>query len=159
MSLQTVAKTSLLLGRCVPSLKLNASKFKVKRLELDTNLLMYFGKEEFVYAHDPQKICKTGDIVLIEQLPAKMTRLITHTVKKVVYPLGDITDPLTGKKVISGKYRDYIDAVNKVYGESEGAFKYEDAPPRGWQEDQKDFTHVETYIKYHDSGEDDPYAV
>jgi small subunit ribosomal protein S17 len=88
-----------------------------------------------------------------------MTRLITHTVKKVVYPLGDITDPLTGKKVISGKYRDYIDAVNKVYGESEGAFKYEDAPPRGWQEDQKDFTHVETYIKYHDSGEDDPYAV
>lgn len=88
-----------------------------------------------------------------------MTRLITHNVKKVVYPMGDITDPMSGKKVVASKYRDYIKAVNQVYGEKEGAFKYEDAPPRGWQEDKNDFTHAETYIKYHDSGEDDPYAV
>ena len=104
-------------------------------------------------------MCKTGDVVLIEQLPKKMTRLITHAVKKVVYPLGDITDPMTGKKVVSGKYRDHIEAVNKVYGKKEGAFKYEEAPPRGWQEDKKDFTHAETYIKYHESEKDDPYAV
>lgn len=40
MALQVAAKTSMLLGRCVPCIKQNASKFKIKRLELDTNLLM-----------------------------------------------------------------------------------------------------------------------
>ncbi|CAG9813140.1 unnamed protein product [Phaedon cochleariae] len=120
---------------------------------------MYFPKHEFVYAHDPEKKCKTGDMVLIEQLPQKLTRLITHKVKHVLYPLGDVTDPITGKKVIAGKFRDHIDAINKVYGEREGAFKYESAPARGWQEDQKDFSHQETYIKYHESGEHDPLAV
>lgn len=80
-------------------------------------------------------------------------------VKKVVYPLGDVTDPITGKQVIAGKYRENIDAVNSVYGIKDTAFNYRKAPPRGWQEDKKDFTHVETYVKYHESGVDDPYAV
>ncbi|KAJ8929192.1 hypothetical protein NQ314_018141 [Rhamnusium bicolor] len=159
MSLPCVTKTFMLLGHCVPCLKHGASKFKVKRLELDNNLLMYFPKHEFVYAHDPEKLCKTGDIAIIELLPEKLTRLITHKVKEVVYKFGDVTDPLTGKKVIVGRYRENIDAVNKVYGEREKAFRYEKAPPRGWQEDKKDFTHVETHIKYHESGKDDPYAV
>lgn len=119
----------------------------------------YFPKYDFVYAHDPEKLCKTGDLVLIEKLPNKLTRLITHKVKNVIYPLGDITDPITGKKVVAGKYRDHIEAINKVYGERPNAFKYKDSPPRGWQEDKRDFTHVETYVKYHDSGKDEPYAV
>lgn len=180
MALQPITKTFMLLGQCVPCLKQGTSKFKVKRLELDENLLMvcslvsmfllqdlflinfslqYFPKHEFVYAHDPQKISKTGDLVLIELLPKKLTRLITHRVKEVVYPLGDITDPVTGKKVIVGKFRDHIDQVNKVYGERQGVYKYEEAPERGWQEDKKDFTHRETYFKYHESGKDDPSAV
>lgn len=53
-----------------------------------------------MYAHDPDHLCKSGDIVLIEELPEKLTLLITHKVNKVVYPLGDITDPITGKKVV-----------------------------------------------------------
>ena len=40
MSLGPATKSFMLLGRCVPGMKQNASKFKVKRLELDTNLLM-----------------------------------------------------------------------------------------------------------------------
>nr|CAD7607199.1 unnamed protein product [Timema genevievae] len=123
-------------------------------------LKQYFNKEEFIYAHDPEKKCKTGDIVLIQELPEKMTRLISHMVKHVVYPLGDIIDPLTGKKVVVGKYRDEIAEANELYGESENAFKYDDAPDRGWQEDKKDFTHRESYIKYHEFPDDDqPYAV
>lgn len=169
----------ILLAQCVPSLKHNASRFKVKRLELDQNLLMvspkirftntrsnltafpqYFSNFEFLYAHDPERKCKTGDIVLIEQLPQKMSRLITHKVKEIIYPMGDITDPITGKKVIWTKYRDEIEAVNDVYGKLPSAFDYDSAPQRGWQEDKKDFTHVETYVKYHVFDDDDqPYAV
>lgn len=68
-------------------------------------MLQYFGEFEYYYAHDPEKICKTGDMVLIQHLPQKLTRLITHKVLEVVYPCGDVTDPLTGEKVIVGKYR------------------------------------------------------
>lgn len=51
------------------------------------------------YAHDPEKQCKTGDVVLIQELSEKLTTHITHQVLKVVYPLGDVTDPITNKKV------------------------------------------------------------
>jgi small subunit ribosomal protein S17 len=47
-------------------------------------------------------------MVLIQRLPEKLTRLITHKVLDVVYPCGDITDPITGKNVVVGKYR-YVD--------------------------------------------------
>lgn len=89
-----------------------------------------------------------------------MTRLITHRVKKIVYPLGDITDPITGKKVSGTEYRDEIEAISKAYGKLPTAFDYSKAPPRGWQEDKKDFTHVETYVKYHEFDNDDqPYGI
>lgn len=123
-------------------------------------LFQYFRKDEYIYAHDPEKKCKSGDIVLVEQLPQKMTTLITHKVKEVVYPMGDVTDPLTGKKVIGDKYRDQIEEVDKVYGKQSKAFDYESAPKRGWLEGKKDFTDRETYQKYHNFENDDqPYSV
>lgn len=168
----------LLMGQCIPCIKHNASKIRIRRMELDKNLnmvsccfhgwlqflivlylLQYFKKDTFFFAHDPQKICKTGDVVLIRELPERMTRLITHSVEKVVYPLGDITDPLTGKKVVVGKYREDIEMANQLFGKSEKAFDYDKAPPRGRLEGTKDFTHGETYIKYHEDGKDQPFAV
>lgn len=122
-------------------------------------LLQYFKEDEFVFAHDPEKICKTGDIVLIKELPQKLTRLITFSVENVVYPLGDITDPISGKKCVVGKFREDIDAANRLYGKSESGFDYTKAPPRGRLEGKRDFTHGETYIKYHDDGKDQPFAV
>ncbi|XP_066262419.1 small ribosomal subunit protein uS17m [Euwallacea similis] len=159
MAFPAANKTFMLLGVCVPSLKQGASKFKIKRLELDVNLNMYFPKYEQVYAYDPNQICKTGDVVLIEQLPKKLTQLITHKVKEVVYPLGDMVCPVTGKKVVASRYRDHVEEVNKIFGKNPSAFKYDKAAPRGWQEDKKDFSHKETYIKYHDDGTEQPYAV
>lgn len=104
-------------------------------------------------------MCKTGDIVLIKQLPQKMTRIITHEVLDIVYPLGDVTDPLTGKKCVVGKYRDDVEEINMIYGKHKNSFDYQKAPKRGWQEDEKDFTHRDTYKKYHEFGHDQPYAV
>lgn len=37
--------------------------------------------------------------MLIQELSEKLTTHITHQVLKVVYPLGDVTDPITNKKV------------------------------------------------------------
>ncbi|GJQ71379.1 mRpS17 [Trypoxylus dichotomus] len=159
MSLPSAIRSVVLLGECVPCVKQNAARFRIKRLELDKNLLMYFRKDDYIFAHDPEKKCKTGDIALLELLPQRVTRLITHKIKEIVFPLGDVTCPFTQKKVVAGKFREHVEAVNEIYGKHDSAFDYEKAPERGWLEDKKDFTHVETYIKYHESGEDQPHAV
>lgn len=85
--------------------------------------------------------------------------MITHKVKEVIYPLGDITDPLTGKKVVGDQFREHLSATAEFYGKNKNAFHYEKAPKRGWQENKKDFTHLETYYKYHDDGKNDPSAI
>ncbi|XP_026682829.1 28S ribosomal protein S17, mitochondrial isoform X2 [Diaphorina citri] len=168
MRLSQALRASLLLGKCLPTVKSNCSRFSVKRYVYDDYLHTYFPKFTVMYAHDPDKICKTGDIVLIEELPQKLTTLITHKVNKVVYPLGDITDPITGKKVVGlrvdlGKvaYRDFYKELYELYGKNpQRKFDYKKAPRRGWQEDKKDFTHRESYIRYHEFDDDDqPYAV
>lgn len=119
----------------------------------------YFRKDEFYYCYDPEKKCKTGDIVLIEALPRKLTKLITHQVKEVVYPFGDVTDPITGKKVAKEKYREDIEKQTELYGKLESTFEYKKAPPRGWQDGKKDFTSKPTYTKFHVFDENDPYAI
>ncbi|XP_076245043.1 mitochondrial ribosomal protein S17 [Calliopsis andreniformis] len=163
MAKKKVAKEVLtyLMGVCVHSPKQNAAKVRVPRLELDNHLLMYFRKHDFFYADDPEKRCKTGDIVLIQNLPEKLTRVITHKVVDVIYPLGDITDPITGKKVVAGKYREHISKDVELLGELESTFKYSEAPPRGKTRGVRDFSDKEIYVKYNDHPdvEPDPHSV
>lgn len=40
MSAKRLSKAAILLGHCVPSLKANASKIRIRKMELDTNLNM-----------------------------------------------------------------------------------------------------------------------
>lgn len=96
--------------------------------------------------------------MLIKELPKRLTTLITHEVDKVVFPLGDVTDPITGKKVVVGKYRDQIEERNRLFGKSPNAYDYDKAPSRGRFEGTRDLTDKETYIKYDDDGKKDPYA-
>lgn len=111
------------------------------------------------WVDDPNKVCKAGDIVLIKELPERLTRLITHSIEEIVFPLGDVTDPITGKKCVVGKYRDEIEEATALFGKRPDAFDYDKAPPRGTQEGKRDFSHGPTYIKYHDSGDEQPFGV
>nr|CAG4645205.1 EOG090X0GMQ [Leptodora kindtii] len=148
------------IGSCMLCLvKKELNKYKVKVLQLDPNLNMHFSKFETVYAHDPKEQCKPGDIVLIKKLPTKMTKHITHEVKSIVFPFGDITDPVTGKKVVAGEYRDEIEKKSQLFGKNPSGFDYDQAPERGWQKDKRDFTYQETYRKYHMFDHEEPYAV
>uniref|UniRef100_A0A1B6LVE5 28S ribosomal protein S17, mitochondrial n=1 Tax=Graphocephala atropunctata TaxID=36148 RepID=A0A1B6LVE5_9HEMI len=159
MSVKQVGKTILLLGKCVPTAKENAVKVAISRFKLNQYLNIYFTDIEMVYAQDNARLSKVGDVVLLEKLPEKITTLIEHRVKEVVHPLGDITDPITGKKVVKDVYREEIKEVSERYGKSESAFDYDKAPPRGWQEDKKDYSRKPVYRKYHVFEDDDqPYA-
>lgn len=96
---------------------------------------------------------------MIKALPHKLTKLITHEVEEVVYPFGDVTDPVTGKKVAKEKYREDIEKQSELYGKLNSTFDYNKAPKRGWQEGKKDFTEKPTYTKFHVFDENDPYAI
>ncbi|EFX71705.1 28S ribosomal protein S17, mitochondrial-like [Daphnia pulex] len=159
MAALQVSKLASVLARCLPSDLKNAAKFKVKVMEFDTHLNMHFSKHVTVYAHDPSSVCKPGDVVMIDLLPKKLTKNITHQVNKIVYTFGDITDPITGKKVVVGKYRDEIEARNELYGKNPSGFDYTRAPDRGWQVGKRDFSDKDTYKKYHMFEHDEPYAV
>jgi small subunit ribosomal protein S17 len=96
--------------------------------------------------------------VLIKEMPQKLTKLITHDIAEIVYPLGDVTDPITGKKVVVGKYRDQIEEANRLFGKSPNAFDYDKAPPRGRLEGTKDFSHGPVYMRWKRDAEDEPFA-
>ncbi|XP_078043873.1 mitochondrial ribosomal protein S17 [Augochlora pura] len=162
MAKNKVAKEVLtyVLGICVPTAKQNAAKIRVRKLELDNHLLQYFVKHEFIYAIDPNKISKVGDTVLIQNLPEQLTRLITHKVVNVVYPLGDMIDPISGKKIVAGRYRDHIEEDAKLFGKLDSAFEYDKAPPRGSMENKRDFSYKKTYVKYNeDPNDNDPQGI
>nr|CAG4645894.1 EOG090X0GMQ [Lynceus sp. MCZ IZ 141354] len=155
------SKTFMLIGRCmVPDIN-NAVKVQVKRLALDERLLMYFPSYETYYAKNVENTCNPGDVVLIQQLPQRMTKYVTHEIKKIVYPLGDVTDPITGKKAVGHEYREDMDFRNQLYGRrAPGGFDYSKAPARGSQKEKLDFTYKDVYQKYHVfEKDDDPYAV
>lgn len=124
----------------------------------NSSSFQYFREDEIFWVNDPNKQCKSGDVVLIKELPQKLTKLITHSIEEIVFPLGDVTDPITGKKCVVGKYRDQIEEATKLFGKSPNAFDYEKAPNRGKQEGIKDFSHGPIYIKYHDDGTEQPFA-
>ncbi|XP_065344317.1 small ribosomal subunit protein uS17m [Cloeon dipterum] len=159
------SKAVRLLGRCLPFFPgksiPNATRVQIRQLELDENINMYFPKDTTFFAHDPGQVCKPGDIVLISSLPKKLTPLIEHEVLKVVYPFGDITDPITGKKVMNDMYREDIEYISEMYGKNKKGFDYENAPERGWQEDKKDFSHKQSYRRFqvYDKEDKQPYAV
>lgn len=68
-------------------------------------------------------------------------------------------DPITGKSVVVGKYREDIEAANELFGKSDSGFDYKKAPPRGRMEGKRDFSNEETYVKWHEDGKDQPYAL
>lgn len=88
-----------------------------------------------------------------------MTKQITHSIEKVVFQFGDYKDPITGKMVAMGRYREHIDADNELFGKSKSGFDYDKAPPRGRLEGIRDFSEQETYIKWNEDGKEQPYSV
>lgn len=52
-----------------------------------------------------------------------------------------------------------MEEIDKLYGLTNERFDYNKAPERGWQEDKKDFSHKDSYIKYQETEEEQPYSV
>ncbi|KAJ8372527.1 hypothetical protein AAFF_G00281780 [Aldrovandia affinis] len=79
-------------------------KVRVTRLVLDTYLLKYYNKRKTYFAHDALEQCTVGDVVLLKALPERRTKHVTHELAEVVYKVGNVVDPLTGKRVAAYQY-------------------------------------------------------
>lgn len=118
----------------------------------------HFQEEENYYCQDPTNSVKTGDTVLITQLPQKLTTLITHKVERVLFKCGDVIDPITKKPCVAWQYREDFDNIIDQYGRLPTSFDYSKAPPRGRLEGTRDLTDKPTYTKWTEDGSNDPYA-
>ncbi|KPP61511.1 28S ribosomal protein S17, mitochondrial-like [Scleropages formosus] len=68
----------------------------------------YYNKRKTYFAHDPLEQCSVGDIVLLKALPERRTKHVKHELAEIVYKLGSVVDPLTGKRVAGSVFLDPI---------------------------------------------------
>uniref|UniRef100_A0AAV2J864 Small ribosomal subunit protein uS17m n=1 Tax=Knipowitschia caucasica TaxID=637954 RepID=A0AAV2J864_KNICA len=78
---------------------MRTAKVRVTRLSLDPYLLKYFNKRKTYFAHDALEQCTVGDIVLLKALPEPRSKHVKHELAEIVYKVGRVVDPLTGKRV------------------------------------------------------------
>ncbi|XP_015269112.1 PREDICTED: 28S ribosomal protein S17, mitochondrial, partial [Gekko japonicus] len=66
-------------------------------------LLQFYNKRKTYFAHDPQQQCLVGDIVLLKALPVRRTKHVKHELAEIVYKVGKVIDPVTGKPCAGSK--------------------------------------------------------
>ncbi|XP_076469814.1 small ribosomal subunit protein uS17m-like [Babylonia areolata] len=81
-------------------------KVRCLKMKLDKNLNKYFNTRKHYWAVDEKLKTKIGDIVLLEQLPEKLTPLVSHNIKEMVFELGAVVDPVTGQRCRATAYID-----------------------------------------------------
>ncbi|ESN92217.1 hypothetical protein HELRODRAFT_181687 [Helobdella robusta] len=104
------------IGRTVVGkvIKLNslwkAAKVSVQRMKLDENTNVYINWEKHCWASDPDSKANVGDFVLIKPLEKKERLQIAHYLKEIIFPVGNIVEPVTGKRC---RGTEYIDEKNR----------------------------------------------
>lgn len=64
----------------------------------------YYNKRKTYFAHDHLEQCTIGDVVLLKALPEKRSKHVNHELAEIVYKVGQVVDPLTGKRVAGTQY-------------------------------------------------------
>ncbi|XP_016130396.1 28S ribosomal protein S17, mitochondrial-like [Sinocyclocheilus grahami] len=93
-----------IIGQVIGAKMKKTAKVRVTRLVLDPYLLKYYNKRKTYFAHDPLEQCTVGDVVLLKALPEKRSKHVNHELAEIVYKVGQVVDPLTGKRVAGTQY-------------------------------------------------------
>lgn len=98
----------LVIGQVIKRGAVRQDTIKVRclKMKLDTNLNKYFNSRKHYWAVEENIKTKIGDIVLLERLPQKLTPLVSHGIKEMVFELGAVVDPVTGQKCRGTAYID-----------------------------------------------------
>ncbi|XP_069112500.1 small ribosomal subunit protein uS17m-like [Argopecten irradians] len=106
------ASNSMYIGHVVKRSATNPDNLKIQtsKMKLDKYLKKFFPNRKFYWAEDNSHNCLIGDIVLIRSLPrSEDKRLVTHKVDRVVYKLGCVVDPVTGRRCRGTEFVDEAD--------------------------------------------------
>ncbi|KAM9348582.1 small ribosomal subunit protein uS17m [Symphorus nematophorus] len=93
-----------IIGRVIGTKMYKTAKVRVTRLVLDPYLLKYYNKRKTYFAHDALRQCTVGDIVLLKALPEARSKHVKHELAEIVYKVGRVVDPLTGKRVAGTEF-------------------------------------------------------
>ena len=64
----------------------------------------YFNKRKTYFAHDALQQCTVGDIVLLKALPVPRTKHVKHELAEIIFKVGQVIDPVTGKPCAGTTY-------------------------------------------------------
>lgn len=67
-------------------------------------LVQYYNKRKTYFAHDALQQCTVGDVVLLKALPERRSKHVKHELAEIVYKVGQVVDPLTGKRVAGTEF-------------------------------------------------------
>ncbi|KAF7669081.1 hypothetical protein LDENG_00252080 [Lucifuga dentata] len=95
-----------IIGRVIGTKMPKTAKVRVTRLVLDPYLLKYYNKRKTYFAHDALRQCTVGDIVLLKALPEPRSKHVKHELAEIVYKVGRVVDPLTGRRVAGTEFLD-----------------------------------------------------
>ncbi|XP_060791227.1 28S ribosomal protein S17, mitochondrial [Neoarius graeffei] len=99
-----------IIGRVIGTKMKKTAKVRVTRLVLDPYLLKFYNKRKTYFAHDALEQCTVGDVVLLKALPERRTKHVRHELAEIVFKVGAVVDPLTGKKVAGSQYLEPLTA-------------------------------------------------
>ena len=60
---------------------------------------------------DKDNACRVGDIVLLSQLPEAVNRFSSYEVKEIVYKVGEVVDPVSGRRCRGTEFIDTPDRL------------------------------------------------
>ncbi|XP_061659972.1 28S ribosomal protein S17, mitochondrial [Syngnathoides biaculeatus] len=103
-----------IIGRVIGTKMRKTAKVRVTRLVLDPYLLKYYNRRKTYFAHDALQQCTVGDVVLLKALPEPRSKHVKHELDRVVYKVGRVVDPLTGKRVAGA---DFLEPLDDLRGE------------------------------------------
>ncbi|XP_005080500.1 28S ribosomal protein S17, mitochondrial isoform X1 [Mesocricetus auratus] len=91
-------------GKVIGTAMVKTAKVRATRLVLDPYLLKYFNKRKTYFAHDALQQCCVGDIVLLKALPAARSKHVKHELAEIIFKVGRVIDPITGKPCAGTDY-------------------------------------------------------
>uniref|UniRef100_A0A8C9PYT5 Small ribosomal subunit protein uS17m n=1 Tax=Spermophilus dauricus TaxID=99837 RepID=A0A8C9PYT5_SPEDA len=104
----SIARSSVhakwIVGKVIGAAVQKTAKVRVTRLVLDPYLLKYFNKRQTYFAHDALQQCTVGDTVLLKALPVPRTKHVKHELAEIVFKVGKVIDPVTGKPCVGTTY-------------------------------------------------------
>nr|XP_044628543.1 28S ribosomal protein S17, mitochondrial-like [Equus asinus] len=91
-------------GEVIGTAMQKTAKVRVARLVPHPYLLKYFNKQKTYFAHDALQQCTAGDVELLKALPVPRMKHVKHELAEIIFKVGQVIDPLTGKLCAGAPY-------------------------------------------------------